>query len=103
MNNTQENGYGALWSTKVHFGEFYFHNSFEIIIEITNQFNAAPDGNYGYFYDENGYDRIKPEHPIVKSILGGKIKDGINKLLPNGIDDGEIIKWLPEKLKKYKS
>lgn len=93
------NGLGALWSTKIHFGEFYFDNSSEIIRELTNQFNAAPDDDYGYFYEADGFDRQKPEHPIVKSILSGRLKDGNKRLLPNGIDNAKAQSWLPKKLK----
>lgn len=95
-----ENGYGALWSTKMHFGEFYFHNSADIIKEITRQFNAAPNDNFGYFYEEFNDSRIKPEHPIVKSILNNRLKNGIDILLPNGLEGEEIENWLPAKIKK---
>jgi len=97
-----ENGYGALWSTKVHFGEFYFHNSSDIIKKITNQFKAAPNDNYGYFYEESNNSRIKTEHPIVKSILNNRLKDGVKRLLPSGLRNDEIENWLPEKLKRYR-
>jgi hypothetical protein len=102
LGDKKENGYGALWSTKIHFGQFYFHNSYDIIKEITNQFNAAPNENYGYFYEENGVNRYKPEHPIVKSILNGRLKDGIDRILPKGISNNKIENWLPDKLKKYR-
>lgn len=95
---TDERGYGALWSTKVFFGEFLFDNSAEIIMEITNAFNAVPDGRYGYFYEEwNGKDgRIKESHPIINKILKGKKSRDL--LIPNGIRKGDEALWLPGEL-----
>ena len=89
-----DRGYGALWSTKVFFGDFSFDNSAQIIEEITKQFKAAPNGEYGYFYekwDDSNYGRIKEEHPIIKRIINGK--KSIEQLIPNGADTKES--WLP--------
>ena len=91
-----DRGYGALWSTKVFFGDFSFDNSAQIIEDITKQFNATPDGKYGYFYekwDEDGLGRIKEEHPIIKRIKMGKVE--LERLIPKGIDHGTEEKWLP--------
>ena len=93
-----ERGYGALWSTKVFFGEFFFENSAQIITDLTAQFKAAPDGNYGYFYeewnDEGG--RIKEEHPIIQKILNGK--ESVDLLIPKGVKPEDRNKWLPKVL-----
>lgn len=93
-----EKGFGALWSTKVFFGEFFFDNSAQIICDISAQFNAMPDGTCGYFYEEwNGENgRIKEEHPIIKKILNGK--KPIELLIPKGIHTEDKCKWLPNVL-----
>lgn len=93
-----EKGFGALWSTKIHFGDFFFNDSAQIISEISDQFNAMPDGNCGYFYEEwfgdNG--RIKEEHPIIKKILNGKAN--VDILIPKGVLPKDKNKWLPKAL-----
>lgn len=97
----EERGYGALWSTKVFFGDFLFANSAQIIEDLTKPFKAAPDGDYGYFYegwDEGSYGRIKEEHPIIKRIMSGRV--AIERLIPKGIDPGTKNKWLPKCLRK---
>lgn len=94
-------GYGALWSTRVFFGDFLFDNSAQIIEELTKPFNAAPDGEYGYFYegwDEGTYGRVKEEHPIIKRIMSGKV--AIERLIPKGISPGTENNWLPSCLCK---
>lgn len=94
-------GYGALWSTRVFFGDFLFDNSAQIIEELTKPFNAAPDGEYGYFYEgweEGTYGRIKEEHPIIKRIMNGKV--AIERLMPKGVDPRIKEKWLPSCLCK---
>ena len=96
-----ERGYGALWSTKVFLGDFLFDNSAQIIEDITKPFNAAPDGEYGYFYegwDESTYGRIKEEHPIIKRIMSGKAT--IERLIPKGANPDAKNKWLPKCLQK---
>ena len=91
-----ERGYGALWSTKVFFGEFFFDNSAQIIADLTAQFKATPDGTYGYFYEEwNDEDgRIKEEHPIIQKILKGK--KPVDLLIPKGAKQEDKGKWLPK-------
>ena len=94
---SEERGYGALWSTTVFFGDFSFDNSAQIIENITKQFKAAPDGEYGYFYekwDEDACGRIKEEHPIIKRIISGEV--AINRLIPKGINSGSEDKWIPQ-------
>ena len=91
-------GYGALWSTKVFFGDFFFPNSAQIIEDITKPFKATPNGSYGYFYEEwdikDG--RIKQEHPIIQKIQKKKVS--INRLIPPGAAPNEKNKWLPTAL-----
>ena len=87
-------GYGVLWSTNYHFGDFVFENSAEIIETINKRFNADRDG-YGYFYGPNTAGRNNPEHPLIKKIQMGK--KPIEKILPKGYIDQE--KWVPNQLK----
>lgn len=87
-------GYGVLWSTNVHFGDFYFDDSAEIIESINNRFNADRDG-IGYFYGPNTFGRSNPEHPIIEKIISGN--EPIGRLLPKGFKDKD--RWLPEKLR----
>jgi|JI8StandDraft_1071087.scaffolds.fasta_scaffold23366_2 hypothetical protein len=93
-------GYGALWSTKIFFGDFIFENSNQIIHEITKVFKANING-YGYFYDSFNDFRVKKEHPIVEKILNNKIKNGIYRLVPKSksiMSKNKLKEWLPEKL-----
>ena len=90
-------GYGALWSTEILFGMFYFENSAQIIDDITKRFNAVDDSGYGYFYGSNTRNRNNPQHPIIEKIKMGK--RNIELLLPKGYKD--IDYWLPEELKTY--
>ena len=86
------NGFGALWSTNVHFGDFYFDNSAEIIDTINKRFNVERNGGYGYFYGTESFDdRLISEHPIIKKIKNGS--ENIKRILPRGYDD--INKWIP--------
>ena len=87
-------GYGVLWSTNIHFGEFYFDDSAEIIEAINNRFNAEHNGGYSYFYGPNTLGRNNPEHPIIEKIVLGN--ESIERLLPKGYK--EKTKWLPAKL-----
>lgn len=86
-------GYGVLWSTNVHFGDFYFDDSAEIIEAINNRFNADHNG-YGYFYGPSTLGRNNPEHPIIEKIIVGN--EPIGRLLPKGLADKK--RWLPVKL-----
>lgn len=86
-------GYGVLWSTNVHFGDFYFDNSAEIIENINSRFNADRNG-FGYFYGPSTFGRNNPEHPIVEKIVSGS--EPVARLLPKGFEEKE--RWLPEKL-----
>lgn len=91
-------GYGALWSTKVFFGEFFLDNSAQIICDISAQFKAMPDGTCGYFYEEwNGENgRVKEEHPIIKKIHDGK--KAVDVLIPQGVQPEDKSRWLPKGL-----
>lgn len=86
-----KNGYGALWSTNIHFGDFYFNDSAEIIKNISLRFGAFGDDGVCNYYEENSLGRVKPEHPIIKRILKGK--DEISRIIPKGYIDFE--NWVP--------
>jgi len=87
-------GTGALWSTKVFFGEFFFDNSSQIIEDINKQFNAVQN-DYGYYYEQWRLDDgiQKEEHPIIRSIQKGKKDRSI--LVPKGAGE-DFEKWLPK-------
>jgi very-short-patch-repair endonuclease len=88
-------GYGAIWSTKVLFGMFYFEDSAQIIESITKRFNAVDEDGYGYFYGPNTKGRNNPEHEIIGKIK--KDKKSINEILPKGFIETNY--WLPNELK----
>lgn len=94
--NRSEIGLGALWSTNVHFGEFLFADSAQLIIECTKRFNALDTHGFGYFYGPKTRGRNNPEHPIIEKIL--KCKADLKILLPKGFEDKNY--WLPEKLRE---
>jgi len=87
-------GYGALWSTEVLFGNFFFENSAQIIDDFTKRFNAIDKNGYGYFYDSNTRDRNNPKHPIIEKIKNGE--KNIDILLPKGYKN--INYWIPKEL-----
>ena len=87
-------GLGVLWSTKIHFGDFFFDDSAQIITQMNQRFNANRDGSCGYFYGPNTANRNNPEHPIIRQILSGR--ESVNRLLPKGFADKS--KWLPPQL-----
>ena len=87
-------GLGVLWSTNIHFGDFIFDNSSEIITTISKRFNAIDNNGIGYFYEENTKDRNNVEHPIIGKIL--KNKENKQRLLPKGYKNENF--WLPSKL-----
>jgi hypothetical protein len=87
-------GYGALWSTKCHFGMFVFDDSAEIIETINSRFSAGRSNGIGYFYDADESVRLKPEHPIVQQIANGKKNIGL--IMPKGASDR--VYWLPTAL-----
>jgi len=90
-------GYGVLWSTNIHFGDFYFDHSAQIITAINSRFHTTDDG-VGYFYGPNTKDRNNPEHPIINKIMQGH--ETVLRLLPKGYLDKD--KWLPNKLRTIK-
>jgi len=92
--NDNDVGYGALWSTKCHFGMFVFNDSADIIQQITRRFNSEREYGIGYFYESGIANIQKPEHPIVQQILNGK--QGKDILLPKGFEDERY--WLPAML-----
>lgn len=90
------NGYGALWSTEVHFGAFIFDDSSQIIDEISKRFNAVDESGYGYFYGGQTRGRNNPEHPIIEKIKNGK--EDIEQIIPKGCKDKNY--WIPDSLKE---
>jgi hypothetical protein len=87
-------GIGAIWSANVHFSEFYFQNSAEIIHSISSRFNSSRNNGYGYFYESGIEDIVKPEHPVMSKIRNGSIKKEV--LLPKGYSNEAV--WLPESI-----
>jgi hypothetical protein len=97
----KSNGRGALWSSKCYFGDIKTNDAAQIIRELTAQFRAAPDGNYGYFYEGSNTDILhKPEHFIIKKILSGK--QDYHLLIPPGIAPSEEDNWLPQSIINFK-
>lgn len=89
-------GYGALWSTNYHFGDFVFEDSAQIIKQITKRFNAWDESDgICNFYEKDSLNRIKPEHPILEKIKKGKI--GKEKILPTGYTNETF--WVPSILR----
>jgi hypothetical protein len=93
--DSQAIGYGALWSTKCHFGMFVFEDSAEIINAINARFNAGRENGIGYFYEAGDGTRHKPQHPIVEQI--SKVKKEIGLIIPKGAIDRAY--WLPTALR----
>jgi hypothetical protein len=84
-------GKASVWSTKAHFGNFVLPNASEIIIGLSQRFNAISANGLGYMYLD-GRTKNKPVHPVVKRITAGKEKK--ERLIPPGSDRPEIF-WLP--------
>lgn len=89
-----KNGFGALWSTNVHFGDFIFEDSANIIRNMCLRFGAWSETGACDFYEENSKNRFKPEHPIIEKIKLGKENRG--RLIPKGSVDLEL--WIPKKI-----
>lgn len=89
-------GYGVLWSTTCHFGNFAFEDSADIILKMSRRFGVPEADGFGHFYGPNTLGRNNPEHPIIQRILDGK--ETVGRLIPKGAGDRNF--WLPEKLRK---
>lgn len=87
-------GYGVLWSTNCHFGDFAFEDSAEIIIKMSRRFGLTETNGYGHLYGPNTLGRNNPEHPVIQRILDGK--ESVGRLIPKGAKERNF--WLPEKL-----
>ena len=87
-------GLASVWSTKALFGDFVFPKSAQIIIELSNQFNAVKADGLGYMYGNSHTN--KPIHPILEAIRNGKVDK--NRLIPKGNDMPESF-WLPEEIR----
>lgn len=85
-------GIGALYSCKSHFSHFSFHNSADIIVEISKKFNCLERG-IGVFY-ESMKSPEKDEHPIINDILIGK--KPVDILIPQGANNPSF--WVPNSL-----
>lgn len=85
-------GKASVWSTKAHFGDFVLPNSAEIIIELSQRFNAVGDDGLGYMYLASRT-KNKPPHPIVKRIMEGK--QDRERLIPKG-NVRPTSFWLPD-------
>ena len=85
-------GKASVWSTKAHFGDFVMPNSAEIVIELSQRFNAIGADGLGYMYLASKT-KNKPVHPIVKRIMDGKQRR--EKLIPKGNEKPTSF-WLPE-------
>lgn len=90
-------GYGVLWSTNCHFGDFAFENSASIIVAMSMRFGIPDSDGFGHFYGPNTLGRNNPEHPIIQRILNGK--EDVGRLIPKGAKDRNF--WLPEKLRAH--
>ena len=88
-------GYGVLWSTNIHFGDFVCTNPAEVIEEINQKFKCIRDDGVGYFYGPETDGRNNPEHPIVEQVVQGN--EAIERLLPKGNTDRSY--WLPPRLR----
>lgn len=88
-------GYGALWSSNIHFGQFVFDNSAEIIKGINNRFNIEREKSIGYIYEGETLGRNNPEHPIIDEINSGK--KSVEIMLPKGFNEKDY--WLPKRLR----
>jgi hypothetical protein len=97
----EEQGFGAIWSSTFHFGEFLWNDSYDIIRTLNSQFNIEQEGNIGYIY---GARLNYPEHPYIENkILNNRATSWtIEKLIPQGTPNNteERNYWLPEKLKE---
>jgi hypothetical protein len=85
-------GKASVWSTKAHFGDFVLSNSAEIVVELSQRFNAVGKDGLGYMYLAIRT-KNKPVHPIVKRIMDGKVRR--ERLIPQK-NDRPTSFWLPE-------
>jgi len=74
-------GIASVWSTKAHFGDFYFDDSADLILRITSRFNAVDEQGIGYMYT-NQRTPNKPIHPIVRRVQEGT--ESVSRLIPKG-------------------
>lgn len=87
-------GYGLLWSANVHFGEFVFDDSADIILSMSSRFKALRNGGLSYIYGPNTAGRTNAVHPIIGRIERGRTPH--SRILPKGYSDPAT--WLPESL-----
>ncbi|MGP9489249.1 hypothetical protein ACT3R5_11820 [Glutamicibacter sp. AOP5-A2-7] len=94
--NPEIKGFGSLWSTNIHFGDFVIDNPADVIEKMSSRFNAGGSEGYGYLYEGNPRGVIKPEHPVIKKILDGK--EQVERIIPKNAADPE--RWIPKQLLK---
>jgi len=90
-------GNGALWSSLIHFGDFIYEDSSELIEELSEIFNCQRHKSYGYFYEEWSLNEYKPEHKIIEDIRNKKQK--LNRIIPKNTK--HIEKWVPKSLLNF--
>ena len=88
-------GYGALWSTNIHFGDFSAEDSAQVILEISERFGCSGADAISNFYGPRTNGRNNPEHPILSEIIAGK--ESIERLIPKGCVNRE--QWVPVSLR----
>lgn len=88
-------GFGALWSTNIHFGDFCAEDSAQVILQINERFCCGGEGSIGNFYGPHTDGRNNPEHPILSKIIGGT--EAIERLIPKGYENRE--QWIPANLR----
>jgi hypothetical protein len=88
-------GLASVWSTAAHFGDFVYQRSADIILAMSNRFNAVRSDGLGYMYGSEH--AVKPVHPIVAAIMRGEQKR--ERLVPKGSAQ-PIEFWLPKELRE---
>ena len=88
-------GLASVWSTKAHFGDFVYQRSADLILAISNRFNAVRSDGLGYMYGSEHTD--KPVHPIIAAIKRGE--QGRERLVPRGSAQ-PVEFWLPKELRE---
>jgi|SRR6056297_2094704 len=88
-------GFGALWSTNIHFGDFSAQDAAQVILQINERFGCGGEDAVGDFYGPCTCGRNNPEHPILEDIVSGK--QSVERLIPSGCESREA--WIPARLR----
>ena len=86
-------GIGSIWSTSALFGDFFFSDSAELILEINSRFKIERADGVGYIYTNELVS--KPVHPVVRRIREGR--ENLSRLIPPGSALPDRY-WLPREL-----